>query len=60
MMRQAVEACMGKDAYQLSASNSSHSGKYLSLNLETVVLNEDFRNRIYSELKNNSSVTMVL
>ncbi len=60
LMRCAVAECMKEVKYQLKTSNSSRSGKYVSLNLETVVLNEDVRNRIYVDLKNMTCVKMVL
>ena len=60
VIRSAVEEYMKTATYQLTASNVSSSGKYISLNLETVVLSEDARNRIYLDLKNMSCVKMVL
>ncbi|MBC2716418.1 MAG: DUF493 domain-containing protein [Desulfobacteraceae bacterium] len=60
LIRSAVTECMKEATYQLTASNSSCSGKYVSLNLETVVLNEEIRNRIYFDLKSLSCVKMVL
>jgi putative lipoic acid-binding regulatory protein len=60
LIRCAVEEYMKEAAYQLTASNVSRSGKYVSVNLETVVLNEDDRNRIYIEVKNMACVKMVL
>ena len=60
LIRSAVEGYMKEVAYQLTASNVSSSGKYVSINLETVVLNEDERNRIYIDVKNMACVKMVL
>ncbi len=60
LIRSAVEEYMKKAAYQLTASNASSSGKYVSINLETVVLNEEERNRIYTDVKNMACVKMVL
>jgi putative lipoic acid-binding regulatory protein len=51
---------MEEAAYQLTASNVSRSGKYVAINLETIVLNEDERNRIYIDVKNMACVKMVL
>ena len=60
LMRSAVKKCLIKTEYQLTTSNTSRSGKYVSLNLEIVVLNEDVRNKIHGTLKNISCVKMVL
>lgn len=60
LMRDAVAVCMKETKYLLRKSNTSRSGKYVSLNLETVVLNEDARNQIYADLKNLSCVELVL
>ncbi len=60
LIRCAVEEYMKKAAYQLTASNVSSSGKYVSINLEIIVLTEDVRNKIYLDLKNMSCVKMVL
>ena len=60
LIRNAVTECMKKATYQLTASKTSHSGKYISLNLEIMVLNEDARNKIYIDLKSMSCVKMVL
>ena len=59
-IRCAVEEYMKRDAYQLTESNPSRSGKYVSLNLEIIVLGEESRNKIYIDLKNMSCVKMVL
>jgi putative lipoic acid-binding regulatory protein len=60
LIRSAVEEYMEEAAYQLTASNVSRSGKYVAINLETIVLNEDERNRIYIDVKNMACVKMVL
>ncbi len=60
LIQSAVINYMKETAFKLSPSNASRSGKYISLNLETVVLNQDVRNRIYFDLKNMSCVKMVL
>jgi len=60
LMRTAVAVYMKDIEYRLTESNTSRSGKYVSLNLETIVLNEDIRNRIYADLKTISCVTLVL
>jgi len=60
LMRIAVKECLTETKYQLTASNTSRSGKYVSLNLEILVLNENVRNKIYVTLKKMSCVKMVL
>lgn len=59
-MKQAITVYMKDAEYLLIASNTSRSGKYVSLNLETVVADEDTRNRIYLELKQLACVTLVI
>ena len=60
LMQDAVAVYMKETQYLLQPSNTSRSGKYVSLNLETVVLNEEVRNQIYVDLKNLSCVKLVL
>ncbi len=60
LIRCAVEDYMKEASFKLSASNKSSSGKYVSLNLETIVLDEKSRNKIYIDLKNMACVKMVL
>jgi putative lipoic acid-binding regulatory protein len=59
-MQRAVAVYMKETEYLLRTSNTSRSGKYVSLNLETVVLNEDVRNQIYADLKNLFCIKLVL
>lgn len=59
-MRKAVETTMGDSIYSLRVSNASKTGKYVSLNLETVVRDEDHRNQIYEDLKAAPPIKMVL
>ncbi len=60
LMKSAVAECMRQTEYLLTASHTSRSGKYVSLNLETVVADESALNRIYMDLKNLSCVTLVI
>lgn len=46
--------------HKLTHSNNSKSGKYVSMNLELLVQNEDDRNFIYEALKAHQKVKMVL
>jgi len=54
---EAREAAQG---YTLSHSKNSKGGKYISMNLELLVHNEDDRNFIYEALKAHQNVKMVL
>jgi len=60
LIRKAVEEYMNDLTYTLLHSNTSSSGKYVSLNLETVVSNENARNQIYDDLKKIPFLKMVL
>ncbi len=60
LIRKTVEEYMRNSTYTLEPSNTSSSGKYVSLNLETVVSDENARNRIYEELKKIPCLKMVL
>ena len=60
LIRQAVSEALGDQEYQLELSNTSSGGKYISMNLETVVQTEEDRNRIYAALTRNPAVKMVL
>ncbi|WP_245535149.1 HP0495 family protein [Sulfuricurvum kujiense] len=46
--------------YTLTPSNSSKSGKYISMNLELLVHNEDERTYFYETLKAHPHIKMVL
>ncbi|MCD6585083.1 MAG: DUF493 domain-containing protein [Desulfobacteraceae bacterium] len=59
VIRSAVKEYMKEAEFQLSASNTSRSGKYISLNLEIIVLNEDARNKIYLDLKTMPCIKMM-
>ena len=56
----AAAMCLGKADYRVSISNTSSRGKYISLNIETVVPNEESRNQIHALLANHPSVKIVL
>lgn len=45
---------------KIDLSNSSSSGKYLCLNVEITVQNEDERNTIYMDLKKHPHIKIVL
>lgn len=46
--------------HKLTHSNKSKSGKYISMNLDLLVHNEDDRNFIYEALKQHQNIKMVL
>ena len=52
----------GEDAlmYKLTHSKNSKGGKYISMNLDMLVHNEDDRNFIYEALKAHQHIKMVL
>ena len=54
---EAREATLG---YDLSHSNTSKTGKYVSMNLDLVIQNEEERNFIYEALKAHQNIKMVL
>ena len=59
-LQHAVAVVLGEQQYLLTHSRSSSGGKYQSMQLETVVENEDRRNGIFNALKNHAAVRMVL
>ncbi len=58
--KEAVLDVISERIHTLSHSNSSKSGKYVSMNLELLVQNEDDRNFIYEALKAHQKIKMVL
>lgn len=51
---------IGERAYSLNPSNVSKGGKYVSMNLELLVHNEDERTYFYETLKAHPHIKMVL
>ena len=58
--KEAVLDAINERFHTLTHSNNSKSGKYVSMNLELLVQNEDDRNFIYEALKAHQKVKMVL
>ncbi len=58
--KEAILDVINERMHTLTHSNSSKSGKYVSMNLELLVHNEDDRNFIYEALKAHQKVKMVL
>lgn len=54
-----MEVCIERN-YTLEHSNASSSGKYISMNLELLVHNEDERTYFYETLKAHPHIKMVL
>ena len=64
MERRAVQSALseqlGDAPYSLSESRTSKKGKYISLNLEVTVHNEEQRLHLYSTLTAHPSIRLVL
>lgn len=58
--KEAVFDVVCERIHTLKQSNKSKSGKYVSMNLELLVQNEDDRNFIYEALKAHQKIKMVL
>lgn len=56
----AVQDVLDEREHKLTHSNSSKTGKYISMNLDILVHNEDDRNFIYQSLKSHKKIKMVL
>jgi Uncharacterized conserved protein len=59
-LQKAIHDVIDEREHKLTHSNNSKSGKYVSMNLELLVHNEDDRNFIYEALKAHSNIKMVL
>ncbi len=57
---QAVKEVLLQREYSVEVSKSSKKGKFLSLNLKTIVHNEDDRVTLYELLGKHSLIKMVL
>lgn len=58
--KEAVIDVICERVHNLKHSNKSKKGKYVSMNLELLVQNEDDRNFIYEALKAHQKIKMVL
>ena len=56
----AIHSVILERAHTLAHSNTSKTGKYISLNLDLIVHNEDDRTFIFEALKAHQDVKMVL
>lgn len=59
-LQQAIKDVISEREHKLTHSNNSKSGKYVSMNLDLLVHNEDDRNFIYEALKKHQDIKMVL
>lgn len=56
----AIHSVILKRAHTLKHSNASKTGKYVSLNLDLIVQNEDERTFLFEALKAHQDIKMVL
>ncbi len=59
-IQKAIHDVILEREHNLSHSNASKTGKYVSMNLDLVIQNEDERNFIYQALKDHQNIKMVL
>ncbi len=59
-IRESVAAGLKSRSYNLTPSNKSRTGKYVALHLETEVVSEDARNRLFARLQEAPSIKMIL
>jgi putative lipoic acid-binding regulatory protein len=59
-LEEAVHSVILERAHTLKHSNASKTGKYISMNLDLIVQNEDERTFIYEALKAHQHIKMVL
>ena len=59
-IKQAIHDVILEREHNLKHSNNSKTGKYISMNLDLVIQNEDERNFIYEALKTHQNIKMVL
>jgi len=59
-IQKAIHEVILEREHTLTHSNASKTGKYVSMNLDLVIMNEDERNFIYEALKAHQNIKMVL
>ncbi len=59
-LEQAIKDVISEREHKLTHSKNSKGGKYISMNLDLLVHNEDDRNFIYEALKAHQNIKMVL
>jgi len=60
LLEQAIRDVINERSHKLKHSKNSKGGKYVSMNLDLLVHNEDDRNFIYEALKAHQNIKMVL
>ncbi len=59
-LKKAVSAIIGNKNVVVTSSKRSSGGKYVSLNVEVLVLDEDSRQQYYQHFKNHTAVKVVM
>ena len=59
-LKEAVKDVIDEREHKLEHSNKSKAGKYMSMNLDILVHNEDDRTFIFDALKKHQDIKMVL
>jgi len=59
-IQKAIHDVILEREHNLKHSNNSKAGKYVSMNLDLIIQNEDERNFIYEALKAHQNIKMVL
>jgi len=59
-LRTAIKTVLGTDNLLITSSHTSSGGKYVSLNAEVVVKDEESRLSGYQNLKNHAAVKVVM
>ena len=59
-IEEAILDVISQKEHKLTHSNLSKTGKYISMNLNLVIQNEDERNFIFDALKKHQNIKMVL
>jgi putative lipoic acid-binding regulatory protein len=59
-IKKAIHDVILEREHDLTHSNASKGGKYVSMNLDLVITNEDERNFIFAALKAHQNIKMVL
>jgi len=59
-LKQAIKDVIIEREHTLAPSNKSKTGKYISMNLDLLVHNEDDRTFIFDALKRHQDIKMVL
>jgi putative lipoic acid-binding regulatory protein len=59
-LKQAIKDVIDEREHSLKHSNASKTGKYVSMNLDLLIHNDDEREFIFQALKNHQNIKMVL